>query len=251
MSFFQAPPPTRYDLRFELFDIPIRVHPLFWLIALLFGASAGGLLPILIWVVAVFISILIHELGHALAFRTFGIDSMIVLHMAGGLAIPRGSRWGYGRDRMTAGQNIIVSFAGPLAGFILAGLIAGGVFLAGGFVQINYLLGFIPIPSAGIAGAPGLVNLAIQMFLWINVFWGLINLLPVFPLDGGQIARAFLVQADPQDGFRKSLMVSVGAGALMAIVGLVALGSIYIALLFGLLAFQSYQMLSGFGGRRF
>jgi membrane-associated protease RseP (regulator of RpoE activity) len=80
--------------------------------------------------------------------------------------------------------------------------------------------------------------------LWVNVFWGLINLLPVFPLDGGQVARNVLIQYDPFDGARKSLWLSVITGGLMALVGLVFFRSIYMAFLFGLLAFQSYQALS-------
>ena len=67
------PPRTGGDLNFQLFGIPVRVHPLFWLIAVLLGIS-GDPQPaeILLWVVAVFVSILVHELGHALTMRAFG-----------------------------------------------------------------------------------------------------------------------------------------------------------------------------------
>ena len=81
------------------------------------------------------------------------------------------------------------------------------------------------------------------MLLWVNVFWGLFNLLPVFPLDGGQVARNIIIQYDPYDGVRKSIWVSVITGGLIALYGLLVMRSIYIALLFGLLAFQSYQSL--------
>jgi membrane-associated protease RseP (regulator of RpoE activity) len=83
----------------------------------------------------------------------------------------------------------------------------------------------------------------ISMLLWVNVFWGLINLVPVYPLDGGSVTRNVLIQADPIDGVRKSLWISVIAGGLVALAGLIFLRSIFIALLFGLLAFQSFQAL--------
>ena len=85
----------------------------------------------------------------------------------------------------------------------------------------------------------------VAVMLWVNIFWGLINLLPVFPLDGGQVARNILIQYDPWDGVRKSIWLSVITGGLVALVSLIALRSIYMALLFGLLAFQSYQSLQG------
>ena len=112
------------------------------------------------------------------------------------------------------------------------------------------LLGMIPFPSALIPGAPSYVNFAINSLLWINIFWGLINLMPVFPLDGGSIARRILVSLDPVNGNRTSLWVSVLTGALLAVIGIVYMGSIYIAILFGYLAFASYQALNPNLGHR-
>jgi stage IV sporulation protein FB len=79
--------------------------------------------------------------------------------------------------------------------------------------------------------------------LWVNIFWGFINLLPVYPLDGGHIARNVLLQVDPADGVRKSMWVSVVTGALIALFAFFFLRSLYMAILFGFLAFQSYQSL--------
>jgi hypothetical protein len=67
--------------------------------------------------------------------------------------------------------------------------------------------------------------------------------MPVYPLDGGNVTRYALLKADPWNGVRKSLWISVVAGAIVAIFGLIT-GNIFIALLFGFLAFQSYQGLS-------
>ena len=67
---FQAAPQTRFDLRFNIAGFPVRVHPLFWVIAILLGSGSDNLLMIPVWIVIVFVSILVHELGHAFAFRT-------------------------------------------------------------------------------------------------------------------------------------------------------------------------------------
>jgi len=87
------------------------------------------------------------------------------------------------------------------------------------------------------------------MLLWVNIFWGFINLMPIFPLDGGNVARNILIQYDPWGGVRKSLWLSVIAGGIVALAGLLFFRSIFMAIMFGLLAFQSYQSLRGrFGG---
>jgi len=245
MFLFQPPPPTRYDLRFSIAGIPVRVHPLFWLIALLLGSSAD-LIQLLIWVFVVFVSILIHELGHALAMRRYGQPSRIILHFAGGLTVPEPVSWGSGWANVSLrpNQEIFISLAGPGAGFLLAALVVVAVIISGGSIITNWLFGVIPLPVAALMPIGGrVISLLVTMLLWVNVFWGLINLLPVYPLDGGNVSRYLLLQADPIDGVRKSLWISVIAGGLVAIAGLLILRSIYMALLFGLLAFQSYQSL--------
>ncbi len=248
MLLFQPPPPTRYDLNFTLAGFPVRVHPLFWLIAVLLGYSSGDILQILIWVLVVFVSILVHELGHALAFRRYGLSSQIVLHFAGGLTIPESALWGSRWANVALGpnQNIFISLAGPGAGFIFAALIMLGVVVAGGSVIMSRLLGFIPVPGMAILPFGGtMVSAFVTALLWVNIFWGIINLLPVYPLDGGSVARNVLLQVDPADGVRKSLWISVVTGALIALVAFFFLRSLYMAVLFGFLAFQSYQSLQG------
>jgi Zn-dependent protease len=248
MLLFQTPPPTRYDLRFTLAGFPVRVHPLFWLIALLLGSSSGDPLQILIWVLVVFVSILIHELGHALAFRRYGLSSQIILHFAGGLTVPESALWGNRWANVALGPNeqIFISVAGPGAGFLLAGLIIVAVLVSGGSIITARLLGFIPLPAFASLpfGGPILGDL-ITSLLWVNIFWGFINLMPVYPLDGGNVARYILLQVDPIAGVRKSLWVSVITGGLIALIAFFLLHSVYMAILFGFLAFQSYQSLQG------
>ena len=252
MFLFQQLPPTPYDLRFSVAGIPVRVHPLFWLIALLLG-SAGDLLLIPIWILVLFVSILVHELGHAFAFRRFGQRSQIVLHFAGGLTIPESISWGRGLASvaLSTWQEIFVSIAGPGAGFLLAGLVILIISLTGGSVLTTWLFGFIPLPINAVLPVGGrYLGALATLLLWVNIFWGVINLMPVQPLDGGNVARNLFVHYDPWDGLRKSLWLSVITGALLALIGLFAFRSIYMALLFGLLAYQSYQSVrSRYGGR--
>ena len=108
---FQPLPSTRYDLNFSIFGFDVRVHPLFWVIGILLGYSAGSLERIAIWIIVLFVSILIHELGHSFMMRRFGVDSFIILYHLGGLAVPRSAR----RAQLTWVENILISLAGPFA----------------------------------------------------------------------------------------------------------------------------------------
>ena len=94
------------------------------------------------------------------------------------------------------------------------------------------------------------------MTLFINIFWGLLNLMPIYPLDGGQISREIFVQFDSWGGLRKSLILSIAVAGCIAVFGLTR-NSIFMALMFGMLAFSNWQVLQqtdgrggGFGGGR-
>lgn len=244
---FQPLPSTRFDLNFKFAGFPVRVHPLFWVIGVLLGWSGGGLDRIAIWVAVLFVSILIHELGHAFMMRRFGIESSVMLYHLGGLAIPHSAR----RSQLTWVENILISLAGPFAGFLFAGLTAGLVYAAGGVVLVDWMFGFLPVPNAYLPVGGNLLGYAVAIILWVNTFWGYINLLPVFPLDGGRVSQQLFVRFDPWNGFRNALWLSVITGAIIAIVAIAFLDSLYMAFLFGILAAQSYQMIQGGVGPRF
>jgi Zn-dependent protease len=119
-----------------------------------------------------------------------------VLYSFGGLAIGSSalrSRW----------QRIAVYFAGPLAGFILFGLVVWWQ------SRLN--------PDA----LTPLVSSALHDLWVINLFWGAINLLPVWPLDGGQISRDLMEWLHPANGVRISLGISIVVAGLIAFVALV------------------------------
>jgi Zn-dependent protease len=76
--------------------------------------------------------------------------------------------------------------------------------------------------------------------LQVNIMWGIINLLPVFPLDGGQIARELLNIQNPRNGTVMALQLSAGTAVLVAAYALLN-ERIYLALLFGYLAYANFQ----------
>ncbi len=250
--FAAEPPSTDYDLRFHIAGFPVRVHPLFWLMGVILGARSGSGIQLVIWILVIFVSILVHELGHALMMRRFGQSARIVLYMMGGLAIPESSAWGGVPSRSRSpSEQILISIAGPAAGFLLAAFVVGLIFASGGSFQLDFSRSlFAPWNFILPENANDHWYDLVHCMLWVNVFWGIVNLLPVYPLDGGQIAREVLVSHDPYDGMARSLWLSVIVGGALAVIGMVMLHSIFMALLFGSLAFSSYQILQQYGGGR-
>jgi Zn-dependent protease len=89
------------------------------------------------------------------------------------------------------------------------------------------------------------LNLIVADLLQVNILWGLVNLLPIYPLDGGRIARELCTLDDPRRGIVQSLWLSVAMAVMTALVGLL-FRRFFIAFLFGYLAFASYQTLRAY-----
>jgi Zn-dependent protease len=264
------PQRTAYDINFQLFGFPVRIHPLFWAMGFLLGYGGGGQpngIYILTWVLVIFVSILIHELGHALMFRRFGEAAHIVLYWMGGLAVPGDdaprSSWssysssGFGRRSRTPFEHILISFAGPAAGFIFAAFVIVGVFASGGSVKPTIGRYYMPGWDIELGGAMAEnENLYVLVFylLQVNIWWGVMNLLPVFPLDGGQIAQQLFIVNDPWGGLVRSLWLSVIVAAAVAVIGGILFREMFILIMFGSLAVSSYltlqQVIGGGGGGR-
>ncbi|GIW93141.1 MAG: peptidase [Pirellulaceae bacterium] len=244
------PAPTQFDLRFQLFGIPVRIHPWFWIVAVLLGNLRGTPVELLIWVAVVFVSILVHELGHALAMRRYGQRPRIVLYAFGGYATAQPEYYSWAGSttasatRLSAQQQIHVLLAGPGAGFLLACVVLVAIKLCGGdvgFARDFPIFWRFRLP----VGNPRdywLLYMTVFQLLYVNVWWGLINLLPVWPLDGGQIARVVCLLVDPWRGLGVSLIISTCVGAGIAVWALLQ-QEIFLAVLFGMLAWSSYQMM--------
>lgn len=246
---------TAWDLKFRIMGFPVRVHPLFWLLAFLLsgGGSSGDFSRILLGMAVVFVSILVHELGHAIAMNYYRRPAHIVLTAFGGYAAEDvGSFSSMRRGSRTNSEQIVISLAGPVAGFALA--LFAALILVMGKAQFIFVLAF-PSPmvfalTQGTVLDNPLVSLTLQLLLMINITWNVINLYPVFPLDGGQIARALMTQRDPWDGISKSLMLGVVVGAVVAVAAIYQ-RNIWLGILFGSLAFSNWEAYQQMGrGRR-
>lgn len=242
------PPRTQADLNFWLFGIPVRIHPFFWLVALLLGARSENAAELLTWVVALFVSILFHEFGHAMAMRAYGFHPSITLYGLGGLTAYNPAGGYHSRGSGPLGQ-VVISAAGPGAGFVLAAVVVAAIMLSGNLVQ------FQPGGAYGVrigmdqVGSPIFTDL-LWSILFISIIWGIVNLLPVYPLDGGQIARELFLKLNPREGIRQSLILSAITGVALCVIGLVLWRSVFVALLFGYLAYMSYATLQAHTGRR-
>jgi stage IV sporulation protein FB len=190
--------------------------------------------------------VLVHEFGHALMMRICGFRPWIVLYGMGGLTCrdPRDT-YGVKRSHGTLGE-VFIDAAGPGAGFLLTAILLAAFYLTHHGHQVVW------IDPWGLRPYVWLWNEHVSLFLcdllFVCVFWGLLNLLPIYPLDGGQIMREILVRISPREGIRLSLVVSILAAGAMAVYAL-KMKQIYAALLFGYLAFSSFATLQAYGGR--
>jgi Zn-dependent protease len=144
--------------------IDVYLHPTFLFILLIPGVLSGGLFSVLL-VLAVFGCVLLHEFGHALMARRFGIETEdITLYPIGGVARLR-------RMPRAPGAELLIALAGPAVNFVIAGMLT---FLG--------VLGFVELGGETAAG----------LLLNMNLMLGLFNLIPAFPMDGGRVLRALL-----------------------------------------------------------
>ncbi len=235
------PPRSAYDLNFHLLGVPVRVHPLFWVVVVLLGLG-GSSDPklMLIWVGACFVSIVVHEMGHALAARAHGWEPWITLYGLGGLA-------SYQPTRRSPRSQILISLAGPAAGFLFAALVVAILAAAGHEPRFDPA-SRMRVPVDWIWFESRQANYLVYDLLYINIFWGLVNLLPIFPLDGGQVAREVFGLFSGPDGMRQSLWLSVIIAAGLAVLALTRLGDQFLAFFFGYLAYSSYSVIRAMFG---
>lgn len=163
--------------------IPLRISPFFWLTSAVIGwLISRTLLGTLIWIAIIFVSILVHEYGHALTARFFGQFPRIDLVAFGGLTYPEG-------PPLKLWKEFIVVLNGPLFGF--------GLYLIGSFL--------LTVPSI----ATSVFVPYVQSFTVVNLFWTILNLLPVLPLDGGQLMRIILESILGVRGLKAALVCSL------------------------------------------
>ncbi|MEO1481469.1 MAG: site-2 protease family protein [Myxococcota bacterium] len=235
-------------LDFQIFGIPVRVEPIFLFIAayLAYGLAGSDLVRVALGVVLIFVAILAHELGHAAAGLYYGLRPRISLHGFGGL-----TAWGAG-SRVTHGVNIVLSLGGPIVS-----LVCGVTALLVLYVLAEPESGFFSFvffswePLIYLLGWQGsLKGFLLDTFIWVNLGWAIFNLMPVTPLDGGQVLRSTLGLVIPRQA------ATVAAVIALIVLGLIfawlvkrtgTLPSLWNMLLLGLLASENIKVLSGSG----
>ena len=205
-------------IKFKLFRYPVQIELTFLFILLIFGSSflqrndIGGFVEVSL---ILLVSILVHEFGHAMAFRYYKIDSRILIHGLGGLCIPS-------TGRLTPKDNMFVCLCGPFAGFALA---------------IVYYLA----DKAGLLPETALpAEYRSYLVYFINIGWGIFNLLPIYPLDGGQSLYNFLKWRKISNSLKKALKVSI---VCLTLIGAYALfrKEIFILVLCGWFLYENIQ----------
>jgi Zn-dependent protease len=212
------PPQVSAFHLFTLRGIPVYASPFYFLLLLVF--ARGDLLRGIIWGVCITLSLLTHELGHAFVARHLRHDPSIMLHGFGGLT----SRSRTGRDV----EEAAIIAMGPAAGLAL-GLVVYGVWLL--------------LLTTGVA-SPAAATV-VNALLYPCITWNLLNLIPLWPLDGGQLFRLALLRwFSARQATRATHTVAL---LLLAAAGFYALRihSMYTLVLLGLLALQNVQALRG------
>jgi len=204
-------------IRFSLLGIPIQIQPWFWIsLAILGGGmsanSRDDIVRLILFLLAGLISILVHELGHAVTGRAFGARSQITLQAFGGFAAFTGARF-------TRPQHFLVTAAGPLAQLLLAAAV---------FLVIPDLL--VLTSAAGHFW---------KVLTYISVVWALINLLPVLPLDGGQMLNALLGPGR----LRLTLWITILTAGAAGILVYQKFHSLIFPVFLGLFVWQAWQAL--------
>jgi Zn-dependent protease len=177
---------------FSIARIPVRVEPAFLLISALFGLRylEFGLDVVLVWVACSFVSILVHELGHGFALKVFGQPSVIVLHGFGGVTISQR------RSALQGMRSVIVSVAGSLTALLVL------------WLPVRSYLDSLSFDQA--FNLPELALWALIFIEFQNLWWSIANLLPIRPLDGGNVTTELF-------GVDTARRVSIGVAIAAAI----------------------------------
>jgi len=176
--------------------IPIRLHFTFllflaWIVFL--GRQQGSVLSMIL-VPSIFVCVLLHELGHALVARRYGVTTKdITLYPIGGLALLN--------ERPKARDELWIALAGPAVNVAIA-LITG--------VALLIMNGTIPMPTLVLTGRSYLSALFAA-----NVVLAVFNMIPAFPMDGGRVLRSMLALHMSE---ARATRLAAGVGQLLAIV---------------------------------
>lgn len=216
MSLPDAPGRDTASLRFRVGPVPVSIHVSTPIVLALLGPGLGDLAALAVWILVGILSILIHELGHAVVVRLAGGEPHVDLQWLGGL-----TRYRPTERLRTRWWSVAVSLAGPATGIAI------------GFALL-WLERVVTVTQP-------LLRLAVDYGYFVSFVWAVFNLLPLLPLDGGQALRALLPGSPAQ---RTRWAAGVGTAVGVAVVGLaVWVDQVFVALFVGLLTWQNVQLL--------
>jgi len=208
---------------FTFKDIPVFVSPIFFLLIFFYIYTSGSVVVGGIFGGAVFISLLVHEFGHALVARHFKLAPAVILHGWGGLCAHQRAE----RDR----DDALIVAAGPGAGLLVGALT----------FFVTFLLSSL---TPGWQAEHPHLSILLSDLIYINIFWSLLNLLPLWPLDGGQLFRLAMLRILPPV---RAERVVYGVGAAIALAGFlwaVSHSYMLLTLIAGMLAWENIQRLN-------
>ena len=180
--------------RLKIFGIPVRLHFTFllllvFLIFIGFSGSQSGPAAA-VYVLALFVSVFLHEVGHALVARIYGLRTLeIVMYPIGGVSRLERSPG--------ARQEPLIALAGPLVNLVIA------------VVLLATQHDFLPLETLRIPTDANLIERIAVGNLLLAVF----NLLPAYPMDGGRVLRALIALRKSED---EATRMAAGAGRLLA-----------------------------------
>lgn len=222
-------------IHFTLFGIPVYIRPSFWVVLAIFGGvlevnSVESLLYPALFVIAGFIAILAHEMGHALVGRKLGGGyQTIILELCGGLTKSQGMT-------LTRGGKTLMILAGPMMTLLL-GVIS--LWIAWNIVSPTLTL--LDLSFWDLALAPCLAaaihpELYILSYLiMIGEWWTILNLLPIYPLDGGQLIAQFIRSP------RKVFMTGFITAVIIGLLSFQFLHGYFIPVFMALFAYSNYR----------
>ncbi len=199
-------------------SIPLKLSPAFFITSGIIGyLNSRSLTGTMIWIGIILVSVLVHEYGHALMSLYFGQQPKIELVAFGGVTLPEGKK-------LPPWKEFLVVLMGPLFGFAL---FIGAIIL----VRMQIL--------------PPFAQSIMVILALVNLFWTVVNLLPILPLDGGQLVRIVLEKIMGAKAFKATLYLSILLGAISS-VGFFILGFLFAGVIFLLLTFQNIETLRRF-----
>lgn len=195
--------------------VRLRIDPLFWVLALAIGwLNSQSLLGTFLWGLVILISVLVHELGHACTAVFFGQKATITLMIMGGVTEREGGK-------LKPWQDFLIILNGPLAGFLTFLLCAS-------------------LRDSALVASSGLLLYLTSVGSYVNFFWTLVNLAPIYPLDGGQLLfvalKSFFGVKGVKVTFFTSALVALGLAVFFFFLHAFLAGAIFL-----LFAFEAYR----------